>query len=91
MSVIKAEKLSYIYGENTPFRKVAVDNVDLDIDEGEFIGVIGHTGSGKSTLIQHFNGLLKPTSGSIYIDGEKLWEDKARLRAIRFKVGLVFQ
>ncbi len=91
MAVIKAEKLTYVYGEGTPFRKVAVDNVDLDIEEGEFIGVIGHTGSGKSTLIQHFNGLLQPTSGSVYIDGEKLWEDKSRLRAIRFKVGLVFQ
>ena len=91
MSVIKTEKLSFVYGEGTPFRKVAVDNVDLEIGEGEFIGVIGHTGSGKSTLIQHFNGLLKPTSGSVYIDGEKLWDDKARLRAIRFKVGLVFQ
>ena len=91
MSVIRTENLSYVYGEGTPFGKVAVDNVDLEIGEGEFIGVIGHTGSGKSTLIQHFNGLLKPTSGSVYIDGEKLWEDKARLRAIRFKVGLVFQ
>ena len=91
MSVIKTENLSFVYGEGTPFRKVAVDNVDLEIGEGEFIGVIGHTGSGKSTLIQHFNGLLKPTSGSVYIDGERLWDDKARLRAIRFKVGLVFQ
>ena len=91
MSVIRTENLSYVYGEGTPFRKVAVDNVDLEIGEGEFIGVIGHTGSGKSTLIQHFNGLLKPTSGSVYVDGEKLWEDKARLRPIRFKVGLVFQ
>ena len=91
MAVIKTENLTYVYGEGTPFRKVAVDNVDLSIDEGEFIGVIGHTGSGKSTLIQHFNGLLEPTSGSVYVDGEKLWEDKARLREIRFKVGLVFQ
>ena len=89
MAVIKTENLTYVYGEGTPFRKVAVD--DLSIDEGEFIGVIGHTGSGKSTLIQHFNGLLEPTSGSVYVDGEKLWEDKARLREIRFKVGLVFQ
>ena len=91
MSVIKTEKLTYVYGEGTPFRKTAVDNVDLEIGEGEFIGVIGHTGSGKSTLIQHFNGLLKPTSGSVFIDGERLWDDKDRLRAIRFKVGLVFQ
>ncbi|MBQ3936648.1 MAG: energy-coupling factor transporter ATPase, partial [Ruminococcus sp.] len=61
------------------------------IDEGEMVGVIGHTGSGKSTLIQHFNGLLKATSGNVYIDGEKLWDDKAKLRPVRFKVGLVFQ
>lgn len=91
MAVIKTENLSYVYGEGTPFRKVAVDNVNIEIEEGELAGVIGHTGSGKSTLIQHFNGLLKPSGGSVYIDGEKLWEDKARLRAIRFKVGLVFQ
>ncbi len=91
MAVIKTENLTYIYGEGTPFEKRAVDDVSLEIGEGEMIGVIGHTGSGKSTLIQHFNGLLKPSSGSVYIDGEKLWEDKARLRAIRFKVGLVFQ
>ena len=91
MSVIKTEDLTYIYGEGTPFEKRAVDNVSLEINEGEMIGVIGHTGSGKSTLIQHFNGLLKPSSGSVYIDGERLWDDKARLRDIRFKVGLVFQ
>lgn len=91
MSVIKTENLTYVYGEGTPFRKTAVDNVNIDIEEGEFVGVIGHTGSGKSTLIQHFNGLLKPTSGKIFIDGEELWLDKARLRPIRFKVGLVFQ
>lgn len=91
MAVIKTEALTYVYGEGTPFRKVAVDNVDLEIEEGDFAGIIGHTGSGKSTLIQHFNGLLKPTSGSVYIDGEKLWDDKAKLRPVRFKVGLVFQ
>ena len=91
MAVIRTEKLTYIYGENTPFRKVAVNAVDLEIGEGEFIGVIGHTGSGKSTLIQHFNGLLQPSSGAVYVEGEKLWEDKSRLREIRFKVGLVFQ
>lgn len=91
MAVIKTENLSYVYGEGTPFRKVAVDNVNCDIDEGELVGIIGHTGSGKSTLIQHFNGLLKPTSGKIFIDGEELWADKSRLRPIRFKVGLVFQ
>lgn len=91
MAVIKTENLSYVYGEGTPFRKVAVDDVNIEINEGELVGVIGHTGSGKSTLIQHFNGLLKPTSGKIFIDGEELWADKARLRPIRFKVGLVFQ
>ena len=91
MAVIKTEALTYVYGEGTPFRKVAVDNVDLEIEEGDFAGIIGHTGSGKSTLIQHFNGLLKPTSGSVYIDGERLWDDKSKLRPVRFKVGLVFQ
>lgn len=91
MAVIKTEDLTYVYGEGTPFVKTAVDKVNIEIDEGEFVGVIGHTGSGKSTLIQHFNGLLKPTSGKVFIDGEELWADKARLREIRFKVGLVFQ
>ena len=91
LAIIRTENLTYIYGEGTPFRKVAVDNVNLQIDEGEMVGVIGHTGSGKSTLIQHFNGLLKATSGNVYIDGEKLWDDKAKLRPVRFKVGLVFQ
>lgn len=89
--MIKTENLSYVYGEGTPFRKVAVDGVNIEIDEGELVGVIGHTGSGKSTLIQHFNGLLQPTSGKVLIDGEELWQDKKRLREIRFKVGLVFQ
>ena len=91
MAVIKTENLTYVYGEGTPFRKTAVDNVNIEINDGEMVGIIGHTGSGKSTLIQHFNGLLKPTSGSVYIDGERLWDDKLRLRPIRFKVGLVFQ
>lgn len=91
MAIIKTEDLSYVYGEGTPFRKVAVDNVSLEIEEGELVGVIGHTGSGKSTLIQHLNGLLRPTSGKVYIDGEELWKEKSRLREIRFKVGLVFQ
>ena len=71
--------------------KTAIDNINLEIEEGEMVGVIGHTGSGKSTLIQHFNGLLQPTSGKIYIDGEDMWADKAKLRDIRVKGGLVFQ
>lgn len=91
MAVIKTENLSHVYSGGTPFVKTAIDNINLEIEEGAMVGVIGHTGSGKSTLIQHFNGLLQPTSGKIYVDGEDLWADKARLRAIRFKVGLVFQ
>ncbi|MBR1739330.1 MAG: energy-coupling factor transporter ATPase [Ruminococcus sp.] len=91
MAMIETKELTYVYGDGTPFRKVAVDSVSLKIEEGDMAGIIGHTGSGKSTLIQHFNGLLKPTSGSVYIDGERLWDDKARLRPVRFKVGLVFQ
>ncbi len=92
MAIIETQNLTYVYGEGTPFKKVAVDNVNLKIAEGELVGVIGHTGSGKSTLIQHFNALLKPTDGKIFIDGEQInWDDKKSLRAIRFKVGLVFQ
>ncbi|MEG1994241.1 MAG: energy-coupling factor transporter ATPase [Oscillospiraceae bacterium] len=91
MFAIKTENLTYTYSVGTPFQKTAVDNINLEIEQGEFVGVIGHTGSGKSTLIQHFNGLIKPTDGKIYIDGEELWEDKSKLRSVRFKVGLVFQ
>lgn len=91
MGIIKTQDLSYVYGEGTPFRKIALDKVNIDIEEGELVGIIGRTGSGKSTLIQHFNGLLKATSGKVFIDGEELFSDKSRLRQIRFKVGLVFQ
>lgn len=91
MAVIKTEKLTYTYSIGTPFEKTAVKDVDLEIGEGELIGVIGHTGSGKSTLIRHFNGLSKPTSGKIYIDGQDIWDKSVNIRDIRFKVGLVFQ
>ncbi len=91
MNSIETKNLTYTYSPDTPFEKVAVDNVSLAIEQGEYVGVIGHTGSGKSTLIQHFNGLYKPTSGSILINGEDIWADKAKLRSFRFKVGLVFQ
>lgn len=91
MLAIKTENLTYTYSVGTPFETTAINKINLEIEEGEFVGVIGHTGSGKSTLIQHFNGLIKPTDGNIFIDGEKLWEDKAKLRDVRFKVGLVFQ
>lgn len=91
MAVLKTENLTYVYSQGTPFEKTAVDNVNLEIKEGEMLGVMGHTGSGKSTLIQHFNGLLRPTSGRIILDGKDIWEDKTKIREVRFKVGLVFQ
>lgn len=91
MAVLKTEELTYIYSQGTPFEKTAVDHVNLEINEGEMIGVIGHTGSGKSTLIQHFNGLLRATSGRVLLDGEDIWADKSKIREVRFKVGLVFQ
>lgn len=90
-SVIKIENLTHIYSPNTPFEKVAISDINLEIEKGEFVGVIGHTGSGKSTFIQHLNGLLKPTSGKIYIDGEDMWADPKKIRDFRFRVGLVFQ
>lgn len=89
--IMKIENLNYIYNENTPFEKKALDNINLEIDQGEFIGLIGHTGSGKSTLVQHLNGLVKPTSGRIIIDGIDITEKKSNLKEIRQKVGLVFQ
>jgi energy-coupling factor transport system ATP-binding protein len=88
---IKVENLVYKYMVGTPFEKTALDNVNLEIKDGEFVGLIGHTGSGKSTLIQQLNGLLKPTSGKIYIDGECITDKGVNLRKIRQKVGLVFQ
>lgn len=91
MAVIKTEKLTYTYSVGTPFEKTAVDGVDLNIEEGEFVGIIGHTGSGKSTLIRHLNGLEKPTSGKVFIDGEDIWSKDVKIRDVRFKVGLVFQ
>ena len=90
-SVIKTEDLTYTYSIGTPFEKTAVNKVDLDIEEGSFSGIIGHTGSGKSTLIQHLNGLIKPTSGKVFIDGEDIWSKDVKIRDVRFKVGLVFQ
>lgn len=91
MAILSTDKLTYTYSTGTPFEKTAVDHVDLEIEEGTFVGVIGSTGSGKSTLMQHFNGLLRPTSGSVYLNGQDIWADKNRLRDIRFQVGLVFQ
>lgn len=88
---IKIDKLSYIYSAGTPFEKRAVDKVSLEIGDGEFVGLIGHTGSGKSTLIQHFNGLFKPTEGTVYVQGSDIHEKGVKLSDIRQKVGLVFQ
>ncbi len=85
------KKLTYKYSVGTPFESTAVDNVSLQIKKGSFIGVIGHTGSGKSTLIQHLNGLLKPTSGEIFINGKNIWDKGSDIRAVRFMAGLVFQ
>ena len=89
--VLKVEHLSHVYSVGTPFEKKAVDDVSFTAKKGEFIGLIGHTGSGKSTLIQHFNGLLKPTSGRVLINGEDIFQSKEMTRAARFAVGLVFQ
>ena len=91
MATIQTQGLTYCYGIGTPFEKTAVDHVDLEIQSGSFVGIIGHTGSGKSTLIQHLNGLLHPTEGKVLLDGTDIWADKTQMRNIRFRVGLVFQ
>lgn len=91
MSILETQGLTYTYSQGSPFEKTAVDHVDLKIEEGEMVGVMGHTGSGKSTLIQHFNGLLRPTSGKVLLDGMDIWADKKKIRDVRFQVGLVFQ
>ena len=89
--IIRVENLVHTYGEGTPFCRSAVDGISLDIYPGEFLGVIGHTGSGKSTLIQHLNGLLKTTAGRVLFHGKDIWEDTKKIREVRFRVGLVFQ
>ncbi len=91
MNAIEIEHLNYVYSAGTPFEKRAVDDISLCVEQGAMVGVIGHTGSGKSTLIQHLNGLLKPTSGTIRIGGEDIWADPQKIREFRFRVGLVFQ
>lgn len=89
--ILEVKDLTYIYSQGTPFEHKALDNVNFTLYKGEFIGVIGHTGSGKSTLMQQLNGLLKPTSGSVILDGKDIWSDKKLTRQARFRVGLVFQ
>ena len=91
LAILETQELTYTYSAGTPFEKTAVDHVSLKIEEGQMVGVMGHTGSGKSTLIQHFNGLLQPTSGKVLLDGKDIWEDKSKIRNVRFQVGLVFQ
>ena len=89
--LLEVKNLTHTYSAGTPFEHIALENVNFCVERGEFIGVIGHTGSGKSTLMQHLNGLLKPTSGSILLDGKDIWSDKTLTRQARFRVGLVFQ
>ena len=91
MSLLSVRNLSFVYSQGTPFEHRAVSGLDMDIDKGEFLGIIGHTGSGKSTLVQMFNGLLKPSEGSVTLDGVDIWAKPKEIRKIRFKVGLVFQ
>ena len=89
--ILEVKNVTYTYSTGTPFEHKALDNVNFSVYPGEFIGIIGHTGSGKSTLMQQLNGLLKPTSGSICLDGKDIWSDKKLTRQARFRVGLVFQ
>ena len=89
--IIEAKALTHTYSAGTPFEHKAIDNVELQVMPGEFLGIIGHTGSGKSTLIQHLNGLLRPTDGQILLDGEDIWAKPKEIRKVRFQVGLVFQ
>ncbi len=89
--ILQVQNLTHIYSAGTPFEHRALDNMNFSVEPGEFIGIIGHTGSGKSTLMQHLNGLLKPTSGKVLLDGKDIWSDKKLTRQARFRVGLVFQ
>ncbi|MDD6262286.1 MAG: energy-coupling factor transporter ATPase [Clostridiales bacterium] len=91
MEILRTENLSHIYSPKSPFEHRALDDVSLSIEAGTLTGIIGRTGSGKSTLISHFNGLLRPTSGKVFVDGEDIWNEPKKIRRIRFKVGLVFQ
>lgn len=90
-AAIEVKNLTHIYSVGTPFEHDAIKNINFSVEKGEFLGIIGHTGSGKSTLIQHLNGLLKPTAGEVLLHGENIWRDKQTTRAARFRVGLVFQ
>ncbi len=91
MAIISVENLTHTYGAHSPFEKHAIRGVSLDIEQGELLGIIGHTGSGKSTLIQHLNGLLRPNEGRVLLDGKDIWENPKQIRSVRFRVGMVFQ
>lgn len=91
MPVIETQNLSHTYSPGTPFVKEAITDISVKIEKGDLLGIIGHTGSGKSTLVQHFNGLLRPTSGKVFLNGRDIWEKPKKIREVRFKVGLVFQ
>ena len=91
MSILETKNLTYIYGEGTPFEKKAVNNVNIKIEQGELIGIMGHTGSGKSTFVQMLNGLIKPHSGQVLLNGKNIWDKPKEIKKIRFQVGMVFQ
>jgi energy-coupling factor transport system ATP-binding protein len=91
MPILSAKGVTHLYNKGTPSQSKAIYDINVDIEEGELVGIIGHTGSGKSTLVQHFNGLLKPENGQIIVDGKDIWKDKKSTREARFKVGLCFQ
>ncbi len=91
MNIIDVKNLTYTYGQGMPYEITAVKNVNLSIEKSEIIGIIGHTGSGKSTFVQMLNGLIRPTSGQIFLNGQDIWEKPNEIRKVRFKVGMVFQ
>ncbi|MBR4941801.1 MAG: energy-coupling factor transporter ATPase [Clostridia bacterium] len=91
MELLRTENISHVYSPKTPFEHTALSDISLSIESGTLTGIIGHTGSGKSTLVSHFNGLLRPTSGKVFVEGEDIWAEPKKIRRFRFKVGLVFQ
>ena len=91
MNIIELKNVSYVYSKGTPFQKVALDNISVSFEKGKITGLIGHTGSGKSTLVNLLNGLYKPTSGNVYFDGQDIWDKPKEIAKLRYRVGLVMQ
>lgn len=91
MPILEMRQVNHLYSAGTPYEKAALKDVSLSVEQGDFVGIIGHTGSGKSTLVQHLNGLLRPTSGQVLLDGRDIWENPKEIRTVRFRVGMVFQ